>query len=377
MSNTNIDALYPEFWAGAWDKLDIGKYGLQNKVNRDVEIMLANAGDTINVPITPDLGDADDWTPGDAITATTITQETAQVVLNKSKKMTIALTGKELSLTPYKLIEKYGIPMAKTIIKAVNLDIYLELLKTDTWVDAISGIDENDIVSCKTALSLNEITDEGRSLIVGPDDIDTLLKLDAFQHVNISGTNDAMVEGLLQRKFGFDIFENNIISKYTPTDVAGAIDNGAGYAIGATTIAVDAFNDDVNPIRAGDIFIIADESGTPYHTVISTTTTTSDTTGITFTPALTDATADDAVVTVTPTRSALGFVPSAAAFAARSYATLPSDVGVSSSVLNLAGLPIRISVFHDSKLGLNVQYDLLYGVKTVNSDRVCRILCAA
>jgi len=377
MSNTNVDALYPEFWAGAWDKLDIGKYGLQNKVSRDVEIMLANAGDTINVPITPDLGDADDWTPGDAITATTITQETAQVVLNKSKKMTIALTGKELSLTPYKLIEKYGIPMAKTIIKAVNLDIYLELLKTDTWVDAISGIDENDIVSCKTALSLNEITDEGRSLIVGPDDIDTLLKLDAFQHVNISGTNDAMVEGLLQRKFGFDIFENNIISKYTPTDVAGAIDNGAGYAIGATTIAVDAFNDDVNPIRAGDIFIIADESGTPYHTVISTTTTTSDTTGITFTPALTDATADDAVVTVTPTRSALGFVPSAAAFAARSYATLPSDVGVSSSVLNLAGLPIRISVFHDSKLGLNVQYDLLYGVKTVNSDRVCRILCAA
>jgi len=377
MSNTNIDALYPEFWAGAWDKLDIGKYGLQNKVSRDVEIMLANAGDTINVPITPDLGDADDWTPGDAITATTITQETAQVVLNKSKKMTIALTGKELSLTPYELIEKYGVPMAKTIIKAVNLDIYLELMKTDTWVDAISGIDENDIISCKTELSLNEITDEGRSLIVGPDDIDTLLKLDAFQHVNISGTNDAMVEGLLQRKFGFDIFENNIISKYTPTDVAGAIDNGAGYAIGATTIAVDAFNDDVNPIRAGDIFIIADESGTPYHTVISTTTTTSDTTGITFTPALTDATADDAVVTVTPTRSALGFVPSAAAFAARSYATLPSDVGVSSSVLNLAGLPIRISVFHDSKLGLNVQYDLLYGVKTVNSDRVCRILCAA
>ena len=67
MSNTNMSYLYPEFWAAGFDALDVGQYNLQNFVSRGVESKLANAGDTVNVPIAPDFGIASDWTPGSNI----------------------------------------------------------------------------------------------------------------------------------------------------------------------------------------------------------------------------------------------------------------------------------------------------------------------
>lgn len=376
MANTNMDALYPEFWAGAFDELDMGSYQFPSLVSRDVEDEIANAGDTVNVPITPDLGDADDWTPGDTITGTAIAQESAAVVLDKSKKKTIGLNGKELTLSPYQLIEQYGVPMAKTIIRAVNLDIYLELLKTDNFVDARAGISEDHIVDAQVLLSENEVAENGRNLVIGAGIYGALEKLDAFQHVNVSGDDGVMRDGMLTRKFGFNMYKNHIIGKYTPADVAGAVNNGgAAYAAGATTVVVDAFNDDANPIRPGDIITFADEVGTPLHTVVSTLKTSSDTTSITFLPALAgaDPADNDDVITVVPTQSVVGFVPSAVAFAARQYAQLPVQ-GVTQTMVTIGNIPVRISVWHDGNLGVKVQYDTLYGVKMINKDRVVRIL---
>lgn len=375
MANTNTDALIPEFWFQAFDALDIGAYNLQNFISRDTEALLAKAGDTVNVPITPDLGDADNWVPGAAITATGVTQATVAVVLNKSKKKTIGLTGKELSLPAYDLIEKYGVPMAKTILRTVNDDIYKELLLTNQVVDGTAGVDEDDVVDAKTMLDNAEVGKAGRILVASPDDIGTLLKKDAFQYANYSGDNGrAMNEGDLMRKFGFNIYENNIIEKYTPADLTGAINNG-NIIVGSTVLTVDGFADSANPVRNGDVLSIeSDTSG--YYTVTDTDVDTDgNTVAITITPGLRVQTVNDKVITMKASRSMLAMVPGCAAFAARSYAALP--VGVMSAVYNFLGLPIRIVVWVDSStLNVNVQYDILYGVKMVNDERVCRILTA-
>jgi len=375
MANTNTDALIPEFWFQAFDALDIGAYNLQNFISRDTEALLAKAGDTVNVPITPDLGDADNWVPGAAITATGVTQATVAVILDKSKKKTIGLTGKELSLPAYDLIEKYGVPMAKTILRTVNDDIYKELLLTNQVVDGTAGVDEDDVVDAKTMLDNAEVGKAGRILVASPDDIGTLLKKDAFQYANYSGDNGrAMNEGDLMRKFGFNIYENNIIEKYTPADLTGAINNG-NIIVGSTVLTVDGFADSANPVRNGDVLSIeSDTSG--YYTVTDTDVDTDgNTVAITITPGLRVQTVNDKVITMKASRSMLAMVPGCAAFAARSYAALP--VGVMSAVYNFLGLPIRIVVWVDSStLNVNVQYDILYGVKMVNDERVCRILTA-
>lgn len=374
MANSNIDALYPEFWAAAFDELNVGEYGMQNRVSRKYDGTLGQSGDTVNVPISVDFGDADDWTPGDPITASNITQTTVAVTLDKSKKKTINLTGKELSLSPYDLIQSYGSGMAKSLISTVNKELYKTALGSTYFVDARAGISEDFIADAGTKLSNNEISMMNRVFEGSPDILGACMKLDAFQHVDTTGSDDVMRDGRIARRFGFDFYQNNAFAKYTPADLAGAVNNAAGYAAGATTMTVDGFDDDTNPLRVGDIFVMATDSTSTPHTITAVTTTSSDTTSITFSPGLVEDELDNAVINVVATQSALCYVPSGIALAARPYAVLPEATGVRSSVVTMNGLPIRISVWHDGYLGVKVQYDLLFGTKLIDAKRVVRIV---
>lgn len=372
-SNTNMDLLYPEFWAASFDELDMGEYGFQNLVSRDVEPLVANFGTKVNVPIQPDM-DAETWTPGDSISADDIAQTEVEVSLDKSYKKTISLNGTELTKSAYDLVETYGVPMAKSIMKAVNEQIYLELLSSTEFLDATGGIDEDDVIDAGAALTANDVSMADRAFIGSPDVIAALQKQDAFQYVDRTGTDDVMRSGRLMRRMGFDFYVNNSISKYTPADVAGAVDNTGGYSEGDSTLTVDAFDDDANPLRVGDMIKFADHSADQFYTITATDTTTDDTTEITISPALIEDVADDEVINVTASQSALAMVPSGLAFAARAYAQLPANTGVSQSIVNFNGLPIRISVWHDARLGVNIQYDILFGASLVKSERVVRLI---
>ncbi len=374
MANTNMDYLYPEFWAAGFDALDVGEYNLQNLVSRDVEAQLAQHGDTVNVPITPDFGDAAEWTPGSNITPSGTTQSTVVVSLDKSRQQVRGFNDKELTMSKYKLIDNYAAPMAKSILTAVNKDLYLEMLKTPYFVDATSNIALSHLADARSKLSKNEVGLNGRNLVGSPDMIGALMKLSDNFSAAISGDNRVLREGVIDRRYGFDIYENNVISKYTPADVGGALVHTSEFAAGTTTVVVNGFDDDSKPIRVGDMFKIADETGTPWHTVLSTKVTSGDTTEITFTPPLASACAKDKVVTITPTQSLLAFVPGAVAFAARPYAATPKP-GVNATIVDVRGLPVRISTWTDSlTLNLNVAYDILYGCKMVNNKRIVRIL---
>lgn len=373
MTNTGISALHPQFWAMSFDQLDIGEFQFQNLVSRDVENQLAQAGTTVRVPITPDFGDADDYTPGSAITKQNVAQEYADVVLDKSKNKTFTLNDTEQSLSPYDLLQRYGVPAAKSLLRTVNKDIYLELIKSPYVIDATSSLTEDKIIDATVQLSKNEVTKNGRTLVASNDSYGDMLKLAGFKSVLESGDPSAKQRGVLGTKFGLEMRENNAVATYTPADVAGAVNNGAGYAAGAKSMVVDTFADSATPIRAGDVFTVAGETGTPFHTVQSTVKTAGATTTIVFEPALVSSVADNAVITVVPTQSMLAFVPQAAAFAARAYGQLPAGSGVRTELINWMGLPIRISTWV-SELVINVQYDILYGVKLVNSKRIARIL---
>lgn len=372
MSNTNMDALYPEFWAQAFEEIHSGKYTLQNQVSRKFESVLGQMGDTVNVPIVPS-STASDYDGGEVTTVDGITQSTVPVILDKSKKANFELTGKDYSLSPYDLISTYGVSKAEAIVKAVNNDIYLAMLGGTNFATPLtaSSFSEDYVIDIKDGLDSKGVDDINRIMVCSTSAMNRLLKADAFQYVNYSGTDEAMKKGIINEKFGFEFVPCTSISKYTPADVAGAVNKVGGYAAGATTMIVDGFNDDVNPIRVGDIFHIA--SGTNYYTVTSTKTTTSDTTEITFSPALVETTvADDAVINIDASESAIGMHKSAVALASRGYGVLPQGLGVRSAIIDYKGLPIRISVWA-SGLVVKVQYDILYGVKLVHNDRLYRL----
>ena len=370
----DLSKLIPEFWASAFasESFDAGEYNLQNLISRKYESTIGEVGDTVNVPLIPDM-DAGDWNPGDAISATAVDQKSAQIILNKSKKVTIGLNGKELSLTPYELIETYAIPMAKGLIKSVNDSIYQEALKSKYFVNGTAGITADHIVDANTVLSDNEVSMLERKFVGSPAALGALFKTDPFQLANESGDVDVIRDGMVTKRFGLDFYMNNSIAKYTPEDVAGAVDLAAGYDAGDTTMVVDGFADKDKPVKAGDMFKITGD--TTFYTVTSTEVDSDgNTVKLNFFPGL-DADADDnAVITVTPTESALAFNGSGLALAARPYAMLPENSGVQSTITNYRGLPVRISIWNDGNLGIKVQMDCLFGTKLVNDKRVVRII---
>jgi len=369
MANTNMSLLYPEFWAAAFDSYDKGQYPLKNLVDRRYESQLANYGDTVNVPITPDRV-AVDWTPGDAITAADIAQTSKQVILNYSKRNTFNLNGTEMTMSAYDLISTYGVPAVESLQAQIETDIYNTMLSATNFTNGFTTFNEATVIDMGTALSDRKVGKANRKLVLAPGDNGSLMKVSAFQYANQSGSMDVIKDGMLTRQLGFDIYESNGISIYTPADVLGAVNNVGGYPIGTTTMVVNNFADSATPLKAGDIFVVAGD--TTQQTIVSTTTTAGNTTGITFSPGLGAAVVDTAVITVTPSRSALAFVPNCLAFAARPYAQLPQGAGVMSSVMMMDNMPIRISVWHDAKLGLNVQYDVLYGMTLIDNDRIQR-----
>ena len=371
------DALIPEFWASAFDELDTSGFQLQNLVSRDVEKYIANAGDTVHVPIAPDIPAAQDWDGVSDISATAVTQEVASVVLNKKKVASFELTSSDMKLTPYRLIEVYGVPHAQSLLEALNTDLYRELLKSHNVVDSISSFNEDTLTDMGTILNKNRVSAMSRNMVINPDDVGTLLKTSTYKNAQNAGTDLAQVEGLIPRKSGFNIYNQLGMDGYTPADLIGAVNNVAGYVAGDKTMVVDGFADSAALLRAGDVFKVAGETGTPYHTVQSTTVSTN-TVSITFEPALVSAVANDAVITVTATKSNIGFKPNAIALAARSQEPYPANQGIAQSIMMLAGLPIRISIGTSIKnLKTQIIFDVLYGTKLINPKRVVRALRAA
>ena len=138
---------------------------------------------------------------------------------------------------------------------------------------------------------------------------------------------------------------------------------------------MDAFADAALPIKIGDMFTIAGETGTPLHTVTARTKDGSNNTiGLSFYPALVSTVADDAVVTVIPTRSVLCFTPNALAFAAKTLAELPKGSGADCAIVNVQGIPVRITTKVTDNLGIFVQMDNLVGAELVRDSRIVKIV---
>ena len=378
MSNTNMDRLYPEFWLQTFDKLDQGDFGLHRTLSNNMSPALASYGQSVTVGLQPDLGDANELKPNVAQTATDFDQEAATLTLDRSFYKRIQLTDEDLSMMgDGELIQKYGVALAKSIYKAVGREVHRELRKTKNFIDAASSFTKDTVISAGTALDKNEVDSMGRILMANPDDYGSMLGFSEFSDWSKSNDPRVIQMGVLGEKYGFGIGKSHAIERVTPADLTGAVNLLAGYAAGVSTIAVDAFADSANPIRPGAVIKFANHA-TKY--VVASTNnsfargyTPAATTSITLATPLTNAVVDDEVITVTADRSAFAYVPAAAAFAAR--ALKPKRTTMQSAIGDLNGIPIRITIGEDTgTLNTFLQYDVLFGVKLVNQNRIVRIL---
>lgn len=370
------DPWKPEFWATATEKVGLGKYNYQNMVSRRFESTLANKGKKITVPIQEDVKDPADYTSGSNITFSTSTAGTVDVELNRSKVNAFKLNQDDLTFSAVDLIMDKAVPQLDGLLREMNRFVYAELL-VKFFVGSPGNVNDFKVIAdLRTLMNDNDAPEEPRMLVLSNKHEGDFLKDEVFVQVNTSGDRLAQEQGIIGTKFGFSISRNSANVDYVPADLVGAINNGAGFVIGDTTIIVDGFDDDANPIRKGDMFIIAGETGTPDHTVISTTVTTLDTTGITFFPALVGAVADNAVVTFTPSQSSVAFLPSSFALAAAPYRPFaPGTPGIAQTITDYQGFPILVTVTTDpDSYVMQVSYISLYGGSVLDEEKMARIV---
>ena len=373
MPIANHELLKPEFWASAFEMIEQGNYELQNHVTRKTELEGNKVGNKLNVPVANDPTPAGEW---DGLSnASEQTQQVSEyeVVLNYIPYKKFSIAPIESSRSPYDLLNEFGKVNLEGLLLSVNDRIYRELLSGTNIIDGRSTFDEDTLTDVRTILARNK-TGLDRKMFLSSGDMGVLLKTNAFKLALNSGTTDAQVEGRIGRKSGLDLYEFHSSETYTPTDLVGNSTNA--LAVNQTSMVVSNFVDNTRPIRVGDIFTVAGETGTPLHTVTGTTRDGSNNTiNISFSPSIVSVVSANAVITVTPTRSILAFTRNSLALACTTLAPTLDGLGKISKVINMNGLPVRYTIWSGDNTGITVQMDCLIGMKAVRPERrIVRVL---
>ncbi len=212
MSNTGITDLIPTYFANGFDEMDAGEYSLPLDVSRKFESKVGNNGDTVTVPLIPEF-EAKDYTPGSDITKNNVTQETVDLVLNKSKNVTFDLTDKELSLTLYELRETYAKPAMEALLAQVNTDIItvMAAASVNSAVTFSDKIAASEIRSAKKSLDAKKVG-SGRKCILPSDYANDLLEDSEFKSLDNLATPEMLANGTISKRYGFDIKMNHAMS---------------------------------------------------------------------------------------------------------------------------------------------------------------------
>jgi hypothetical protein len=138
---------------------------------------------------------------------------------------------------------------------------------------------------------------QGRNLVVDTATEATMLGVGEFTKVNEVGTTDGIRRASLGSKFGFDIFvdQNTPCVIATSADVrTGAVKNASGYAVGATSIAIDGITAAINDTS----YVTFASSKYPYRLTSSTENTGLTESTLVLATGLKDAIVNDEVVTI-------------------------------------------------------------------------------
>lgn len=307
-----------------------------------------------------------------------ITESYVDVKMDKILTVPIEVSAKELTLDIVSFQAQVIDPAVQALAQAVDENL-AKLYKDVPYVQDITETSEASIIASlldarKQQNNLKVPFADTRYAVMSPLTTATLLALSAFRDVEKTGETKALREASLGRKFGYEYYENQNIQTHAigTTDTAGAIDLGAGYAAGATTIHVDTLG--TGTINKGSILTIADVAGS--YVVTEDATIAGNECDIKIYPGLADSTADDAVVTIhaaaTTSKENLMFHKNA--FALVTAPMAEPIGGAKGTTVNYKGLSINVVYGYAMNTMKNIiTASILCGFKTLTPELAIRL----
>ncbi|WP_029458242.1 P22 phage major capsid protein family protein [Solidesulfovibrio alcoholivorans] len=240
------------------------------------------------------------------------------------------------------------------------------------------GSDVKDATNARKVLNNNLAKPDMRRFVFDADAEANALNLRAFQDASWTGDAQAINEGKIVRKLGFDWF----MDQNVPTHAAGSITTGmiakaaTAQALGAKSITcTTAASTGACALKTGDVITFAGHDQTYVVTEDATQAAAATDVTVKIEPGLKKALAGSEAVTVKASHVAnLAFHRDAIAFANRPLADSADGLGniIQSAQDPVSGLSLRLEISRQHKR-TRWSYDILFGAALVRPELACRV----
>lgn len=303
-----------------------------------------------------------------------------QIRLANWKEVKFALSDRELAAAGEVIIAEHVRPAAVALADAIDQSL-CALYADVPWhhdVAATAGV--ADIISVRRLMFDNKVPLRDPVLLHWMLDGDMeadLLGQSAFTQWQGSGAvgAEAQVSGVLGQRFGFNFFANQNVQSHAAGDLSStAVKLQGNHAKGAVSLTLDAANL-TGSLNKGDTLVIAGND--QRYAVTADATASGNAVTVTVTPALVQAHADNADVTVSleDHAASLAFHRNAFALAMAPLSELGNQLGARIATVTdpITGLALRSRLFYDGNNSkVYVALDALWGVTTLDANLAVR-----
>lgn len=196
----------------------MGNLVMGNLVNRDYEPTLAQAGDTVNVPIPPTLV-ANNIAEGGTVQTQNPNLGNAAIVLNTHAEATFQIPDVTKVLAVPDLLRLYMQPAVVALAERIEsdlLNLYSQFTVNSPIGGAGSPITEALVDAAETALFQAKVpASESKYLVVGADTYSQLRQIPRFSEYHTAGEAGlrAIVDGTVGKMKDFYIFRSQFVPK--------------------------------------------------------------------------------------------------------------------------------------------------------------------
>lgn len=343
-------------------------------VNRDYESEAAQKGATVTIPIPSAIADRA-VSPNVVPPASVDSAPTqALVPLNQWREAPFHLTDKEQMESMNGVIPMQASEAVKSLVNYANAFI-MGKYKGVYGIYGAAGTtpfasDTDEATGTRKVLNNQLAPLDNRRFVIDPDAEANALNLRAFQDMSFSGSAQAIVEGKINRKLGFDWFMDQQVPTHTAGDVAGTLVSDGVSALGASAVTFDGGTS--GQYNEGDIVSFAGHS----QTYVITADTAYNAGSLPIAPVLQAAVADGEAITLVADHVVnLGFHRDSFAFASRPLQDSAQGLGniIQTATDPNSGLSLRLEISRQHKQ-TQFSYDMLFGAALVRRELACRCL---
>jgi len=196
----------------------MGNLVMGNLVNRDYEPALAQAGDTVNIPIPPTLV-ANNLAEGNAVQTQNPSLGNAQIVLNTHAEATFQIPDVTKVLAVPDLLQIYMQPAVTALAEKIETDLlglYAGFSANTPVGTAGTAITEAVVDAAETALFAAKVpASEPKYLVVDASTYSQLRQIDRFSEYQTAGQAGlrALVDGTVGKLKDFYVFRSQFVAK--------------------------------------------------------------------------------------------------------------------------------------------------------------------